>query len=308
MLLDLPLLTGAEPPHAPRIAVFAEPWPGTIAVSIGTAASGFLPRQAIERRATLGELLSPLGPGPIARIDRGNAVEVKLYGGALASEPPLAVLNGANAAAIGTSATGLEVVQFETAELIASGTWRLSGLLRGQGGTSDIAAAGHDAGARFVLLDRAVVPLAIAESESGLALTLRCGAAGAIYDSDVFVDLPLIAGRRGLRPLAPVRLRVARDAGGDVTFLWIRQTRIGGDAWEPVEVPLGEAAEAYRVTVLDDEAAVRTIDVAAPFSIYAAGDQIADFGSLPDDISVAIAQVSATEGAGIEARRIVAVG
>ena len=308
MLLDLPLLTGAEPPHAPRIAVFAEPWPGTIAVSIGTAASGFLPRQAIERRATMGELLSPLGPGPIARIDRGNTIEVRLYGGALASEPPLAVLNGANAAAIGTSATGFEVVQFETAELIAEGTWRLSGLLRGQGGTSDIAAGGHDAGARFVLLDRAVVPLAIAESESGLALTLRCGAAGAIYDPDVFVDVPLIAGRRGLRSPAPVHLRAARDAGGDVTLRWIRQTRLGGDAWEPVEVPLGEAAEAYRVTVLDGEAAVRNFNVASPFAVYAAAEQVADFGALPDEISVAIAQVSATEGAGATARRSVALG
>jgi hypothetical protein len=308
MLLDLPLLAGAEHPHAPRIAVFAEPWPGAIAVAIGTPASGFLPRQAIERRATMGELLSPLSPGPVARIDRANAIDVRLYGGALASEPPLAVLNGANAAAIGSAGAGYEVVQFETAELIAPGTWRLSGLLRGQGGTADIMAAGHDAGARFVLLDRAVVPLVISESESGLALTVRCGAAGAVYDPDVFVDVPLIAGRRGLKPLAPVHLRAARAAGGDVTLRWVRQTRTGGDTWEPVEVPLGEAAEAYRVTVLDGAATVRTFDVATPVAVYAAADQVADFGSLPAAIAFAVAQMSATEGAGVEARRTVAVG
>lgn len=305
MLLDLPLLTGAEPPFAPRIAAFAEPWPGTIAVAIGTAASGFVPRQAIERRATMGELLTPLPAGPLARMDRGNAIDVRLYGGALASEPGLAVLNGANAAAIGTAETGFEVVQFETAELVDVAMWRLSGLLRGQGGTADIMAAGHEVGARFVLLDRAVAPLMISESESGLALTLRCGAAGAVYDPDVFVDVALVGERRGLLPLAPVHLRAARDGGGDVTLTWVRQTRTGGDAWAPLEVPLGEAAEAYRVTVLDGETAVRSFDVASAFALYAAAEQVADFGEMPAEIAFAVAQLSATEGAGVAARRVV---
>jgi hypothetical protein len=299
VLLDLPLLTGSEPPHAPRIAAFAEPWPGTIAVSLGSAASGFIPRQALERRATMGVLTAPLAPGPIARLDRGNAIEVQLYGGALASAALLGVLNGANAAAIGTSEGVFEVVQFETAELVAENTWRLSGLLRGQGGTADVAAAGHDAGAQFVLLDRAVVPLALTEAESGLALTLRCGAAGAVYDPETFADVPLIPSRRGLRCLAPVHLQGARDQdSGGVEFRWIRQTRIGGDGWEQVEVPLGEAAEAYRLEVRNGATVVRTIDVGAPNASYSAADQIADFGDLPDTITVAVAQISATEGAG----------
>ncbi len=41
LLLDLPLISGSEPGNAPRIAAFAEPWPGAVGVSLGTAESGF---------------------------------------------------------------------------------------------------------------------------------------------------------------------------------------------------------------------------------------------------------------------------
>jgi hypothetical protein len=308
MLLDLPLLTGSEPGYAPRVAAFATPWPGALALSIGTPGSGYAARQAINRRAVMGELTAPLGSGPIARWDRANSIAVRLFGGAFASEPLLSVLNGANAAAAGTPETGFEVIQFETATLTGPSTWLLEGLLRGQAGTADVAAAGHDVGARFVLLDRAVVPLALSEAESGLGLTLRSGAAGAAYDPDTFVDVAIPASRRGMMCLPPVHLRALRDAGsGDVTIVWVRQTRIGGDAWEPVEVPLGEASEAYAVVIGDGVTTLRTLTTTAPSVVYAAADQVADFGSLPSEISVSISQVSPTEGSGLAAASVLHV-
>jgi hypothetical protein len=302
LLLDLPLLAGTEPGYAPRIAAFAEPWPGAVAVALGDGDSGFVARQTLDRRAVIGDLTAPLAAGPPFRWDRANAIEVAVYGGGLASEPRLAVLNGANAAAIGSAATGYEIIQFQDAELTGPGAWRLTGLLRGQGGTADIAAAGHAIGARFVLLDAAVAPLAITEAESGLGLTLRCGPAGAVYDPDVFVDVPLGQSRRGLRCLAPVHVAAVRDPGtGDVTIAWIRQTRIGGDSWATVEVPLAEASEAYAVAILDGEETLRTLTGGAPAVVYAASEQTADFGDLPEAISLSISQVSPTEGPGVAA-------
>lgn len=308
LLLDLPLIAGGEPGNAPRIAAFAEPWPGAIAVSLGTAESGFVARQTLDRRATMGELTAPLAAGPIARWDRGNAIEVTLYGGSLASEPRLGVLNGANAAAIGRAATGWEVIQFQSATLTGENSWRLEGLLRGQAGTGDIAAAGHAAGERFVLLDGAVPVLDLTEAESGLDLTVRSGPAGAAYDPDVFVDVALGACRRGLACRPPVHLSGSRDAvSGDVTFGWIRQTRMGGDGWEQVEVPLGETSERYELAIYDGETVLRTLTVTAPSATYAAADQTADFGDLPSDILVAVSQVSPTEGPGIAVRQVLAV-
>jgi hypothetical protein len=302
MLLDLPLLTGTEPGYAPRVAAFASPWPGAIALAIGTADSGFVARQTLERRSVMGELTSALSGGPVARWDRGNAIAVRLYGGSVSGQPELAVLNGANVAAIGTAETGFEVVQFETATPTGANAWLLEGLLRGQAGTGDIAAAGHAPGARFVLLDAAVVPLALSEAESGLSLTLRAGAAGAVYDPATFVDVAIPRARRGLMCLPPVHVTARRDGdSGDIAIAWVRQTRIGGDSWDPVEVPLGETSEAYAVSILSGASVVRTLGVASPAATYAAADQTADFGALPDTISLSISQVSPTEGPGLAA-------
>ncbi|SDB31637.1 baseplate multidomain protein megatron [Bauldia litoralis] len=299
MFLDLPLLGDDGPGYAPRVAAFATPWTGPLAIAIGTAGAGFVPRQAIERRAAMGELTMALPAGPVGRWDRANTIEVTLYGGALSALPEAAVLNGGNAAAIGTSETGFEVVQFETATMLDGTTWRLEGLLRGQGGTGDVAAAGHEVGARFVLLDGAIETLDLGEAESGLGLTARCGAAGAVYDPDDFVDITLTPARRGLACLPPVHLDAERDpATGDVAIGWIRQTRIGGDAWEQVEVPLGETSEAYRVEILDAGVPVRAIAVGAPEAAYSAAEQAADFGAPPASLHIRVSQVSPTEGPG----------
>ena len=84
VLLDLPLLIGTEPGYQPYVAAFARPWPGAVALSLGTPDTGFVARQGLERRATVGELTEPLANGPIGRWDYGNALTVRLYGGSLA--------------------------------------------------------------------------------------------------------------------------------------------------------------------------------------------------------------------------------
>jgi hypothetical protein len=43
---------------------------------------------------------------------------------------------------------------------------------------------------------------------------------------------------------------------------------------------------------------VRAIDVTAPLATYTAADQTEDFGSLPGEIAVRVAQISASEGPG----------
>lgn len=102
VLLDLPLITGNEPGWQPRVAAFADPWPGAISIAIGSAETGFVTRQGLDRRATMGELTEALAAGPVGRWDEASQATVRLYGGAVAGAPAPAVLNGANLAAIGT--------------------------------------------------------------------------------------------------------------------------------------------------------------------------------------------------------------
>ncbi|MBB5755279.1 baseplate multidomain protein megatron [Prosthecomicrobium pneumaticum] len=298
IVLDLPPLADGDADHAPRVALFADPWPGAYLLQIGTAETGFAARQAVERRATAGALDTAMPPGPPGRWDEATAIEVTLDGGALSGASALAVANGANAAAIGSAETGFEVVQFRDATLIGPSRWRLSGFLRGQAGTEDRAAAGHAGGARFVRLDAAAPVLALATAEGGLGLTLRAGPAGAAYDPRRFADTALPASRIGLRCRPPAHLAVRREAG-DLVFAWIRQTRTGGDDWAAVEVPLGEAAEAYRIEIVASGAVVAAETVTVPGFRLTGAARAALLGAADAPFTFRVAQTSAAAGPGL---------
>ena len=105
------------------------------------------------------------------------------------------------------------------------------------------------AGAPFVVLDEQIVPIARGLDTLGRPVQLRVIAAGRDYADPAALSLPATPTSTALRPLSPVHLSALR-AGGGVVFSWIRRTRINGDAWEPVDVPLGEESEAYALDIL----------------------------------------------------------
>jgi len=299
VVLDLPSLSGAESGAAPRIALFAKPWIGPFGLSIGSSEAGYQLRQSVGRCATLGRIAAAVPPGPLARFDEATVIDIQLAAGSLSSLPVEALLNGGNIAAIGSEADGFELIQFRSAELLGPDQWRICGLLRGQGGTSDRAAAGHAAGARFVRLDGATPLLALEPAEIGLVRSLRAGPMGLAYDPDRFAERSIAVAGLGLRCLPPVHLRGSRDAAGDVAISWIRQTRLGGDGWDQVEVPLAEESEAYFVEFLEGSV-LRASGLTAATEIAFAASFLAEVLSSPfAPFTVRVAQMSATVGAGL---------
>ena len=108
---------------------------------------------------------------------------------------------------------------------------------------------------------------------------------------------------RAARPLAPAHLRV-RSVGGDRAIAWIRRSRVGGDVWDG-EVPLGEAAETWRLRIFNGSAVVREVVLAAPGFTYSAALRAADLAAGSAGIlSVEIAQGSAMAGWGAPATRL----
>jgi hypothetical protein len=97
-------------------------------------------------------------------------------------------------------------------------------------------------------------------------------------------------------PYAPVHANAIRSAAG-VTIAFIRRSRIDSDAWEPVDVPLGEEREAYDI-VIGTPGGARAISVNSPSALYAASDEIADFGTPQAVLGLQIYQTSATVGRG----------
>ena len=95
-------------------------------------------------------------------------------------------------------------------------------------------------------------------------------------------------------------------ANGDWTLLWTRRTRIGGDSWAGLEVPLAEERELYRLEILDAPGGevLRSVELDTPPFLYTAAMQAADFGSLQWKVPMRVAQVSPVYGPGVTAEQL----
>ena len=295
--LDLPLLRGDEPPAAGYVAAAQSPWPGPIAIYRSPETSGFQLKALASAPATAGVTIDPLPAGPTSRLDRATSVRVQLDAGMLESVTELALLGGANLAAVRNDDGGWEVLQFLSAVLAGPATYTLTGLLRGQAGTEQAMRTLLGAGARFVLLDGAVARIDMTEDEVGLAFNWRCGPASRDLGSPNYVQLAHTFLGEGLKPLSPVHIRGTR-ASGDLNLSWIRRTRIGGDSWDTVDVPLGESEERYEIDILDGSTVKRTLIATQPSTTYTSAEQTADFGAPQSSVSLRICQLSATRGRG----------
>jgi hypothetical protein len=296
VFMDLPLLTGTEVPHAPHLAVAAQPWPGSVGVWSSADLDGFVLNTLITAPSVVGLTESDLPAARIGLWDRGPALRVRLSSGELASASELAVLNGANVMAIGDgSPEGWEVFQFATASLVAPLTYDLTMRLRGQAGSDADMLPLRPVGSTVVLLNGAARQIELALTARGLARNYRIGTADRGFDDPDVVAVSAAFRGIGLRPYAPAHLRAAA-AGGDVALTWVRRTRIDGDSWESAEVPLNEEREAYLVRVVVASIVVRETEVVTPAWTYTAAARAAD--GVVGAYEVQVAQQSARFGAG----------
>ncbi|MGL4264702.1 MAG: phage tail protein, partial [Afipia sp.] len=296
LVLDLPSIDSSEPPVLTRLAIFADPWPGSVTVwrstdglSFEKAATAFVP-------SIIGETLDPLPAGPASCWDLGGEMRVALYGGVLASVADARVLDGANAAAVLSTSGVWEILQFANAELAGDKTYRLSRLLRGQAGSEYAIADPLPAGSPFVLLDDHVVTIARGLSALDRAIDLRIVATGRSHDDPSALALTVTPQPTALMPLSPVHVKAVR-AGDGIHVSWIRRTRRDGDNWG-VEVPLGEDTEAYTLDILSGTSVVRSMSSAAPSVLYANADELADFGTPQPSLHGRVSQMSSTVGRG----------
>ncbi len=288
VFMDLPLLTGTEVPHAPHLAVAAQPWPGTVGVWSAPGLDGFALNTLITAPSVIGLTETPMDAACSGRWDRGEPLRVRLSSGTLSSAAELTVLNGANVMAVGNgSAEGWEVFQFATANLVAPLTYDLSTRLRGQAGSEGDMPAVWPTGSTVVLLNSAPRQIELALTARGLARNYRIGSAGRGFDDPDVVAITAAFRGIGLRPYAPAHLRAKPLAGGDISMSWVRRTRIDGDSWESTEVPLSEDREAYVVRVIVASEVRREVEVTLPGWTYTSVARASDGLSGPYQVSVA---------------------
>ncbi len=167
--------------------------------------------------------------------------------------------------------------------------------LRGQAGTDAVMPDIWPAGRRVVLLDGVPRQVTLPDAARGLTRHYRYGPARRPLTDPSWRHAARAFSGIGLRPWAPVHLRV-RQTGGDLAISWVRRARIGGDGWEGREVPLGEARETYLLRISANGVLLRKAELGAPGFAYTAAMRTADGAAGP--LVVQVAQISEAFGPG----------
>ena len=282
---------------APRVA---GPWTGLSLFRSRDGADWDIPAR-ISDPALIGTLRAALGPPRSPWTwDDANVVDARLRDpdGQLSSVSDLQLLNGRNAALVVDAGGGAELIQFRDVTPLGNDIYRLSTLLRGRRGSE--ARLAHAPGAVIVVLEDEGALFTEPLGLVGRPLRYRGVGRGEAFDEADTVTQTL----RGtdLKPYAPAHVTGAWTAAG-ITLSWLRRTRIGGD-WRDGTgtVPLAEAAEAYEVDILNDAGdVVRVLETPTPQVLYTAADAEADFGAIPDTLTVRVHQISAAVGRGFPA-------
>lgn len=229
---DTPLLYAAA-------SSAAAGWTGA-ALYVDHGDSQLLPLGSSGRnRAVIGTANTLMGAANPFCFDRKNVLDLTLVGEdlALVSATAAQLAMGANRALLGD-----EIIQFANAAPLGAGKWRLTGLLRGRGGT-EVAIGHHAIGDRFVLLDGNATALdAALVGDLPQASIVAVGLADAAPVTSSIAD-------RGItrRPLFPVHPQAIAHADGSLELRWTRRSR-GSWSWlDGVDVPLHEQAEGYDV-------------------------------------------------------------
>ncbi|MEM0899603.1 MAG: glycoside hydrolase TIM-barrel-like domain-containing protein [Pseudomonadota bacterium] len=293
VFLDLPMFGNVEPIEQARVCFAGG---SGFRYALYRSDGGELTFKTVAQAAATTGILASVLPSSSAsgRCLPTALIDVQLEHGELSSVSPASLLDGANLSAIRTFDGEIEIIQFQDAEEIAPDFWRLSGLLRGQGGTENAMYSGAPMGADFVLLDEFVVPAGAATANFGQTMSWLHGPSGYDAESEYFETVENQFAGRAFLPFAPVHLTHKTDANA-LHLTWVRRTRVDGDSWLGVEVPLGEEREAYRIVVSDTLGFVREFDTETP-SLRIPYDQLST--SNPT-ITVEIRQLSAAIGYGL---------
>lgn len=257
------------------------------------AGTGYNPTVKIQNAATYGQTLGVLAAGKsTADMDNVTTMDINLQTGSIASVTMDDILNGNNAALVGTIGNGYELIQFMNVLSLGSGNYRLSGLIRGQRGT-DYFWGTHASGDDFILVDEATIKRKnVDRTLLGKSILLK-----AITNTQQLSDAtPVTVTVTGqeLRPYMPCQIAGVRGGGGDLTITWVRRARENAEWSDLSDIGLDEPAEFYQVEVYSDGTyghLIRTFSMLTSATVtYTSAQQVTDFGSNQNPVYLKIYQ------------------
>lgn len=260
---------------------------------------------SINSQSVLGTCMTTLGDwtdGDV--IDETNTVTVEVLGGELSSVTRANLLAGRT---INVAMIGSEIIQFQNALLVATSTYKLSGLYRGIRGT-EWAKGTHGASESFTLLGISGIGRISAQAaDLGKTRYYKAITAGQTLDDVSSVSANF--GGVNLKPFSPVDVRANRTTT-DTVLTWQRRTRLSTrlNGSLPMYAPLDEPTEAYEIVIYADGTFTtekRTLTSTTATVTYTLSEQTTDFGSGQSVLYIEVFQMSESIGRGYAARATV---
>lgn len=277
---------------------YSSGWPGgtVLKSSDGGATWTQVSASTSSQVASIGITSTLLSNADCRVWDKASTVTVKIFSGnPLYSATEVNVLNGANAALIGSHGRW-ELIQWLTATLNGDGSYTLSNLLRGRKGT-EWAASLHTATDSFIALSSSAVKnITVVSSELNAVKQFKAVTSGQPIEGVTATDYTYTGVR--LKPLAPVLFRAAFLPNEDISLRWLRRDRISKPWNSSYNLPLSESSESYEIDIVLDSVIKRTLSSSSEAATYTAAQQVTDGYATANSIVFNLYQLSSTLGRG----------
>ena len=308
-ILDIPLLRDADDVFRTETGLYAfaggfgQPGWEAAFVFKSNLGTNFVPQTRVTGEMAYGSTKNAL-PDTVTphQTNEVDTLEVFMTVGSsrLVTITQAQLLDGGNPALLFNAANdNFEVIQFRDVLANDSGSFTLSGLIRGQRGTR-VNAALREVGETFLLLEPANAehfpnPLTYISVQRFFKTVGR----GQLFEDVDPTTLTTIG--RDLKPYMPAHFAGAEDASGNIDFTWVRCTRVGAALRDKFgDVPVSEDSILYDLLIYDGVTLKRTITgLTTEVHEYLSADIITDFGAVPASLEVEIFQVSGQVGRGL---------
>lgn len=302
-MLDIPCVHSSymdKPGFVGAMAGYLDTWRGGVLFRSDDSGQSWVGAQGFNPPpCVFGTAYGSIGAGSTHVIDEASSISVLMAAGSLSSVSLSQLYNGANHFAYGAHGRW-EIIAARTCTPGASGTYVLSGLMRGRFGTERNMTS-HATGDTVALLDANTVRF-IGMGIDSLNLTRLYRAVSTGMSLYSVADMEMAYTGENLKCLSPVYLNGNRaQATQDWSLSWTRRTRTAVEPFSGLNQPLGESSEAYEVEIWDAGYTTlkRTITgLTAASCSYTVAQQTTDFGAPQATLYVRVFQLSSSVGRG----------
>ena len=295
LLADIPMiLNSTDYPNITASMYGLGQWDGgSLFKSVDTGQT-FTNVQSFINRANFATALNVIGQNDGFVIDRESELLISVQSGSFPAITEEQMMAGLGWVAYGADQRW-EIIRYSDSVINADGTVTLSGLIRGHRGTEQYTGTHQNGDLVVGLAPSNTYPIGADLERLGVQTVYK---AVTIGQNITEVD-PLVGTYRGvnLKPLSPV-LPLGDLAGDDWDMSATTRTRYTGSFWTSGVQPINETVLSYELDILDGLSVVRTLSSSSLQFTYTLAEQVEDFGSKQQALSVNYYQTSQRVGRG----------